>query len=665
MIADRYRLERKVGGGRVSAVWRVQDEVTESPCALKLLHRSMHKHPEALTRFSLEERLARELTGPRFPERVGSGSWDGLRYIAWRWHDGESLRTLFERNPKQDAPTVLSIVQEACQALTEVHGRGYTHGDLKPENLFFAERGENARSIQLKLISFGVASRMATVGAASPGLRRPGQIVGTPLYLSPDLILGRVPLRGQADLWALAVVVYEALTGRAPFLGEDLGGVLQAILDKQAPLPSQVADNLPATLDRWWTQALSQAFTTPGEFATALARALGPVLRTSHTQRSASMPERLPAVLEALAPLALTGPGTSSTSSTAAGIGRPENAVSAPSAAPGAVDAPAASMEPASSSTFAPLPSPLRDFASNVSRKTLVGITPPISLLAGPMSAAPVPPLIIEAIEGAPCRPIEISEKPAASDSPPPGEVGRRPANPTVPFPRPRFLPRVLQGEPPADEPFHGEQDETHELGDDVPRSWRGSTTRTLRFVLTSPDHKPQRVAAALVCAAAALVIFMVGRSPVAGTGAIGAAPGLTAVATDKNRPVLADPNVTATDPSAASNPADPLGELARAAEPSPEGAPPAAGQELAPGLVVPASPGVDADVEAAESSERRRVPTGNSPGSAGAGDPANPGAAHPSPHPASAPKAPVPQKKALPAANPQHRAAGDFDFGI
>ena len=63
MIADRYRLERKVGGGRVSAVWRVRDEISSRPCALKILHRSMHKHPEALTRFSLEDRLARELTG--------------------------------------------------------------------------------------------------------------------------------------------------------------------------------------------------------------------------------------------------------------------------------------------------------------------------------------------------------------------------------------------------------------------------------------------------------------------------------------------------------------------------------------------------------------------------------------------------------------------------
>src|SRR5262245_33624258 len=184
MIADRYRLERKIGGGRVSAVWRVRDEISARPCAIKILHRSMHKHLEALTRFSLEDRLARELSGPHFPERIGSGVWDGMRYIAWRWHEGESLRALFERTPKQDAPTVHSIVQETCQALALVHAAGYAHGDLKPENILFAdrssslaERGPNERSRQVKLLGFGVASRLSrpSVAGFGVGRRRPGE----------------------------------------------------------------------------------------------------------------------------------------------------------------------------------------------------------------------------------------------------------------------------------------------------------------------------------------------------------------------------------------------------------------------------------------------------------------------------------------------------------
>ena len=336
VIADRYRLERKVGGGRVSAVWRVRDEISGRACAIKILHRSMHKHPEALTRFSLEDRLARELSGPHFPERVGSGVWDGLRYIAWRWHDGESLRALFERTPKQDAPTVHSIVQETCQALAMVHSAGYVHGDLKPENIFFADRDASERARQVKLLGFGVASRLSRASAAGYGVgrRRAGEIVGTPLYLSPDLILGRVPNGGQADLWALAVIVYEALTGRAPFLGNDLGAVLQAILEKRAPRPSSVADNLPGSFDAWWAQALAQEFDTPGEFAGALARALAPALRSSHTQRSASLPERPPAALD-LTPMPASPPPAAS-SEAAASPGKAPRPSTAAHAAPGA-----------------------------------------------------------------------------------------------------------------------------------------------------------------------------------------------------------------------------------------------------------------------------------------------------------------------------------------
>ena len=320
MIADRYRLERKVGGGRVSAVWRVRDEISSRPCALKILHRSMHKHPEALTRFSLEDRLARELTGPHFAERVGSGVWDGMRYIAWRWHEGETLRTLFERNPKQDAPTVHSIVQETCQALALVHAAGYAHGDLKPENILFTDRGDGGRPTrQIKLLGFGVASRVARASAAGfgGGRRRPGEFVGTPLYASPDLVLGRVPDGGQADLWALATIVYEALTGRPPFLGGDIGAVLQAILEKRAPKPSSVTDNLPESIDTWWAQALEQEFRSPSELAGALARALAPALRTSHTQRSASLPDRAPSALEATPmPSRPPAPGAASATST-------------------------------------------------------------------------------------------------------------------------------------------------------------------------------------------------------------------------------------------------------------------------------------------------------------------------------------------------------------
>lgn len=760
LIADRYRLERKVGGGRVSAVWRVRDEISARPCAMKLLHRSMHKHPEALTRFSLEDRLARELAGPHFPERVGSGVWDGMRYIAWRWHEGESLRALFERNPKQDAPTVHSIVQETCQALTAVHAAGYAHGDLKPENILFTDK-DGERSRQVKLLGFGVASRLARPSAAGFGVsrRRPGEIVGTPLYLSPDLILGRVPNGGQADLWALAVIVYEALTGRAPFLGYDIGAVLQAILEKRAPRPSSVADNLPGSFDAWWAQALAQEFDTPGEFASALARALAPALRTSHTQRSASLPDRLPPSLEAVTPMpapppargasiASTAPGghvasrqlssapaapeqlasarvtsapvtsghgpsphaPTNTSTTATGIGPADVALGRPAPSPaasgspaltpavsgrGATSAPAASARDvsgtASNEAFAPLPSPLRDLGAEGSRKTLVGITPPILLPPG-AAAAPAPPIAsaappgpsatgassfsaplnaartlvgtsVETIEGAPCRPIDTSGNRSTFDPTLMDSAlldPRRPANPTVPFPRPRVAPRHSS---------LGGPDETPDIGRS---SWHGTTTRTIRFVLTSPNHKPQRVAAALVCAAVALVIFAVGRSPVAGTAGIGQATGSLSAERgprDTTPAPLPDPaSAPRETPRAESAAESRLGAPAPSRESSPLEA-----DELAPGLLVPRSetggttlPVSDSSVADAAAPGSSKTPRSAAPTPVGAG----PGGSAPAgsgPRGASPTVKPPPRKAPAPAAPPEapRKNPNELDFGI
>jgi serine/threonine protein kinase len=774
LIADRYRLERKVGGGRVSAVWRVRDEISSRHCAFKMLHRSMHKHPEALTRFSLEDRLARELTGPHFPERIGSGVWDGMRYIAWRWHEGESLRVLFERNPKQDAPTVYSIVQETCQALTLVHAAGYTHGDLKPENIIFAD---NDRSRQVKLLGFGVASRLARPSAAGFGVsrRRPGEVVGTPLYLSPDLILGRVPNGGQADLWALAVMVYEALTGRAPFLGYDIGAVLHAILEKRAPRPTSVADNLPGSFDTWWSQALAQEFETPSEFAGALARALAPALRTSHTQRSASIPERVvPPERVSPAPEALTAvpaaAGRVDTSTTATGIGpadlgmmRPPGAAAEASAAAPprpshdrpadlgsaehrssaepqrasaepqrasaepqrasaepqrsapelqrppepqrpaaelarpAVDLPrpaevasstietaratetarptetirpaadlpqpsAARPEPppvaavgSTTETFAPLPSPLRDFGGDGSRKTLVGITAPIAL----KSPAPAPGNVSaptanaaraaapNAIEGAPCRPIETGSR-SLFDTALFGDGPRRPANPTVPFPRPRVAPR-----PTGTNPSPGGTDETPDIGRS---SWHGTTTRTLRFVLTSPDHKPQRVAAALVCAAAALVIFAIGRSPIAGTAGIGQTT--EALSSEPGQKpaqpaVLADPAPRSELATASGS--DSMSELSAAATVGHAREPAALeADELAPGLVAPAREGGSTTRPVSDTSTADAAVPGGNP--AKSTRPAGPAPAK------SSAKKPTPPTS-LP--TPARKNSTELDFGI
>lgn len=287
LFADRFRLERKVGGGRVCDVWRAVDEQSHARVALRFQHRAFAHHPEASARFALEQTIARELQGAYFAGLVDRGVWNECRYLAWQWHEGESLRDLLERNPIQDAQTLDTVMREACAALSCVHRAGYVHGNLKPENLFLEEQANTTRR-QLKLLGFKVASRAADAGGVQRrvGLRR---VVGTPLYLSLGQARGRARLAPRDDLWALGVIAYEALTGKMPFWGDGAESVVDSIGNRRCKLPSHWA-SVGAEFDQFWQRVLDEEFSDAEDFSRALNGALEPALRGSLTQRSAFVP---------------------------------------------------------------------------------------------------------------------------------------------------------------------------------------------------------------------------------------------------------------------------------------------------------------------------------------------------------------------------------------
>ncbi|MET0413096.1 MAG: serine/threonine-protein kinase [Polyangiaceae bacterium] len=654
MVADRYRLRRKVGGGRVAATWQVHDEQTKSLGVLKLLHRSMHNHPEALRRFSLEAQIARELTGPYFAERIDSGSWQSMRYIAWRWHQGECLRSRFERNPKQDAPTVHGVVKDVCEALGVVHAAGYAHADLKPENVFFAE-GPEEPSSQLKLLGFGVAfpeEPRKGGGSQRPQERRQGHIVGTPLYMSPDMLRGDVPIGSKADLWSLGVIVYEALTGRVPFLGNDLEETLEVILARQSPRPSSVAD-VPATLDHWWARVTEQQFSSAQEFSNALSKALEPALRSSRTQRSK------------LSPRALAAEGTLLASTDASVIRNIDSGVPAMQTEPSAVrtelhaiprgDVPrvepaqarveptlprpertpehvrsdhskqaleqvraeqaAARSDAGRSETlraepsraprtdgrsadelgaFAPLP-PLTDFLAS-SKRTLMGIKPAqLDNKPRPTQQQMTPPVKPTDAAGVMLyRNIEISEP----------NDGIAPANDhhTVPFPRPPFaVPRRAA--------FGHRLDPAGEEQVFEPTARTSSKTMEhLPAFLLGGDRRHQWIAAAVVCTIAASVLLLTGRSSMTDPVIEQSQKSLTPEGESDFKPPFAPRDEA--DDRAPNVPAQAeVGQSSSPAAPSPAATSPAATSPGAqpPASAIPAPPSEPGSAQAA--AEPRRTP--------------------------------------------------------
>jgi eukaryotic-like serine/threonine-protein kinase len=620
IVADRYRLERKVGGGRVAATWQVFDEQTQGLGVLKLLHRSMHHHPEALRRFSLEAQIARELNGPYFAERLDSGSWQSLRYIAWRWHQGECLRTRFERNPKQDAPTVCAVVKDVCEALNVVHAAGYAHADLKPENVFFAEsekqaaraEGEKEAGRQLKLLGFGVSfpeePRQGGAAVRSQERRR-WHVVGTPLYMSPDMLRGDVPIGGKVDLWSLAVIVYEALTGRVPFLGSDLEETLAAIVARRAPRPSTLAE-VPASIDSWWAQAVAQEFTTAREFAGAVVKALEPALKSSRTQRSKLSP---PSNGE-LSPSHPMQPTVSRAIDVLPNVPeKPQPSVSPPAASQNARP------------PFTPLPSAPTDFLSSAKR-TLVGIKP-AQLDNKPRATQlniEASPKVSEAVTL--YRNIEISEPKEAI----------APANDhrTVPFSRPQLVPLggfTFEKKVPKAVAASASANET------PPRSSKRTVEQPRPAFLAGVgvERKHQLIAAGVVCFVLLVFFLFTTRMPSSGP----------AIEQTQGALKQGAPRTDEHEPDGFLRPfgtRDPLGTENKPAAPEPAAAPPE------PNNTAP----VSVQQQPAPSVAPRTAPAAAPPAAAAA----------PPPHAAAPPLAPAAAKAAAPPAAPvQPKRANDL----
>jgi serine/threonine-protein kinase len=168
--------------------------------------------------------------------------------------------------------TVL-ILTQACKALGRAHELGIIHRDVKPANIFLTKEGTE---LFVKVLDFGVAKQVAT---KEPAVTDSRTLIGTPYYMSPEQVMGTPRLDHRADLWALAVVTYEMLTGVRPFRGETLGGIHVQINAAKYTPPSAVRAGLAAEIDDWFKHALNRdierRFASAREMADAFCMASG------------------------------------------------------------------------------------------------------------------------------------------------------------------------------------------------------------------------------------------------------------------------------------------------------------------------------------------------------------------------------------------------------
>ena len=238
-------------------------------------------------RFQREIALAGKLTHPGIVSVYGAGEVDGLLYYAMPFIDGETLRDRLDREHQLPLDDVTVLVREVADALDHAHRRDIVHRDIKPQNILLHEG-------HAFVTDFGIAKAVYEQPAQS--LTEDGHAVGTAEYMSPEQIDGSIPVDARSDVYALACVVYEMLTGEAPFRGRTIQSTISRQLSHTPCSMRILRRTLPVALDKVVARALAKSpndrFASVIEFASAVIQAIDPaaVIRfhtpTGRTPRS-------------------------------------------------------------------------------------------------------------------------------------------------------------------------------------------------------------------------------------------------------------------------------------------------------------------------------------------------------------------------------------------
>lgn len=263
-LADRYRIERELGRGGMATVYLAEDLKHHRKVAIKVLR------PELAAalgsdRFVREIETTAALHHPHILPLYDSGEAGGFLYYVMPYIEGESLRDRLNREKQLPLDDALQVAREVADALSYAHARGVIHRDIKPENILL-------ESGHATVADFGIAKAVMAAGAET--LTQTGMAIGTPKYMSPEQAAGEKDLDGRTDLYSLACVLYEMLTGQPPFTGPTVESVVrQHMMDPARPV-SQLRPAVPPVIADVLTRALAKnpadRFSPAAHFAAAL-----------------------------------------------------------------------------------------------------------------------------------------------------------------------------------------------------------------------------------------------------------------------------------------------------------------------------------------------------------------------------------------------------------
>jgi serine/threonine protein kinase len=284
LVCDRYEVRRVIADGGMGRVYEALDTVGRKNTALKILHPDVVADPIALERFRREFEVSAQLPHDHIVDVLDfQPTDDGSYALAMEFLYGEELRNTLKRERVLPPERVIRMLSQLALALDQAHARKLVHRDLKPDNVFLCQTREGDI---VKILDFGSVKDKAETAKKLTVI---GTTIGSPYYMAPEQAQGLETLDQRADVWALAAICYECVTGKVPFGGNSGPAILVAILT-QEPNPPSVAGSgqkyaVPPALDGVMLRAFKKNPAARIPSAGALADAVGQAYGLAESHR--------------------------------------------------------------------------------------------------------------------------------------------------------------------------------------------------------------------------------------------------------------------------------------------------------------------------------------------------------------------------------------------
>lgn len=245
---DEFEIDKPIGVGSVGTIYRARDLKNKREVALKILLASVSRDPLISARFEREMVILEKLSHPNIVRYFGGGRTDDQLFFAMELMTGGSLKDLMTRSGALSFLEAVACGVQLASALQHAHNYGIIHRDLKPSNLLFDQAGA------LKLVDFGVAR-----DTHEADLTNSGMTVGSYAYMAPEQIQGQSGITGHVDLYAFGCLMFEILTGRPPFRGDNFAQIFEQHLRSEAPPLRSLVPGIPEEMEQLVTELLKKS----------------------------------------------------------------------------------------------------------------------------------------------------------------------------------------------------------------------------------------------------------------------------------------------------------------------------------------------------------------------------------------------------------------------